>query len=167
MNRLIVVSNRLPFALDSTGEDLWTVTPAAGGLVSAVEPVLRERGGTWIGWPGIAGKIPKGPFADATRRAGIARAGLTRSLDVFSAYPLPAVRHFCKTASTAAATTCSPAIRSAWVPDTARPSQFSRVRAARDVGRTARSSSRTAISPFRKARHSPRAFPDWDRLRLV
>jgi trehalose 6-phosphate synthase/phosphatase len=70
MNRLIVVSNRLPFALDSTGEDLWTVTPAAGGLVSAVEPVLRERGGTWIGWPGIAGKIPKRPFAEATRDAG-------------------------------------------------------------------------------------------------
>jgi trehalose 6-phosphate synthase/phosphatase len=70
MNRLIVVSNRLPFALDSTGEDLWTVTPAAGGLVSAVEPVLRERGGIWIGWPGIAGKIPKAPLADATRDAG-------------------------------------------------------------------------------------------------
>jgi len=43
MNRLIVVSNRLPFALDSTGEDLWTVTPATGGLVSAIEPVMRER----------------------------------------------------------------------------------------------------------------------------
>ena len=70
MNRLIIVSNRLPFALDSAGEDLWTVTPAVGGLVSAVEPVLRERGGTWIGWPGIAGKIPKGPFAHATRDAG-------------------------------------------------------------------------------------------------
>ena len=70
MNRLIVVSNRLPFALDSTGEDLWTVTPAAGGLVSAVEPVLRERGGTWIGWPGTAGEIPKTPFAEATRGAG-------------------------------------------------------------------------------------------------
>ncbi len=70
MNRLIVVSNRLPFALDSTGEDLWTVTPAAGGLVSAVEPVLREHGGTWIGWPGIAGKIPKEPLAKATGNAG-------------------------------------------------------------------------------------------------
>src|ERR1043166_1430949 len=70
MNRLIIVSNRLPFALDSAGEDLWTVTPAVGGLVSAVEPVLRERGGTWIGWPGIAGKIPKGPFAHATRDTG-------------------------------------------------------------------------------------------------
>jgi trehalose 6-phosphate synthase len=70
MNRLIIVSNRLPFALDSTGEDLWTVTPATGGLVSAVEPVLRDRGGTWIGWPGIAGEIPKRPLAEATRDAG-------------------------------------------------------------------------------------------------
>jgi alpha,alpha-trehalose-phosphate synthase [UDP-forming] len=70
MNRLIVVSNRLPFALDSTGEDLWTVTPATGGLVSAIEPVLRERGGTWIGWPGTAGEIPGEPLAKATRNAG-------------------------------------------------------------------------------------------------
>jgi trehalose 6-phosphate synthase/phosphatase len=70
MNRLIVVSNRLPFALDSAGEDLWTVTPAVGGLVSAIEPVLRERGGTWIGWPGIAGKIPKKPLVEATGGAG-------------------------------------------------------------------------------------------------
>jgi trehalose 6-phosphate synthase len=70
MNRLIIVSNRLPFALDSAGEDLWTVTPAVGGLVSAVEPVLRERGGTWIGWPGIAGEIPTEPLAEATLDAG-------------------------------------------------------------------------------------------------
>ena len=70
MNRLIVVSNRLPFALDSTGEDLWTVTPAVGGLVSAVEPVLRERGGTWIGWPGIAGDIPQEPFIEVMQDAG-------------------------------------------------------------------------------------------------
>ena len=70
MNRLIIVSNRLPFALDSAGEDLWTVTPAVGGLVSAVEPVLRDRGGTWIGWPGTAGEIPNEPLAKATRDAG-------------------------------------------------------------------------------------------------
>src|SRR2546430_17069512 len=70
MNPLIVVSNRLPFALDSPGEDLWTVTPAVGGLVSAVEPVLRERGGTWIGWPGIPGEIPDEPLAEATPDPG-------------------------------------------------------------------------------------------------
>jgi trehalose 6-phosphate synthase/phosphatase len=70
MNRLIVVSNRLPFALDFTREDLWTVTPATGGLVSAIEPALREHGGTWIGWPGTAGKIPREPLAKATRDVG-------------------------------------------------------------------------------------------------
>src|SRR5213082_3250547 len=81
MSGLIVVSNRLPFALDSSAEDLWTVTPAAGGLVSAIEPVLRERGGTWIGWPGIAGEIPSGPFEEATRNAGYAvvTVGLTEA----------------------------------------------------------------------------------------
>ena len=48
MSRLIVVSNRLPFALDSSAEDLWTVTPAAGGLVSAIERLVetfREQTG--------------------------------------------------------------------------------------------------------------------------
>src|SRR5205814_1107026 len=72
MSRLIVVSNRLPFALDSSAEDLWTVTPASGGLGSAILPVLRERGGTWLGWPGIAGEIPRGPLEDTTRNAGYA-----------------------------------------------------------------------------------------------
>src|ERR1700758_4703870 len=70
MNRLIVVSNRLPFALDSAGRDLLNVAPAPGGHVFSVEPVLRERGGTWIGWPGTAGEIPREPLAQATRNAG-------------------------------------------------------------------------------------------------
>jgi trehalose 6-phosphate synthase/phosphatase len=70
MNRLIVVSNRLPFALEPDEEGDWAITTSAGGLVSALEPVLRERGGTWIGWPGAAGEIPDGPFAKATRDAG-------------------------------------------------------------------------------------------------
>jgi trehalose 6-phosphate synthase/phosphatase len=70
MNRLIVVSNRLPFALEPDEEGDWAITTSAGGLVSALEPVLRERGGTWIGWPGAAGEIPDGAFAKATRDAG-------------------------------------------------------------------------------------------------
>src|SRR5438034_119671 len=45
------------------------VTPAVGGLVWAVEPVVRFCGGPWIGRPGIAGEIPKKPMADATRDA--------------------------------------------------------------------------------------------------
>src|SRR6266478_4413786 len=70
MNRLILVSNRLPFALERTGTDEWIVTLSAGGLVNALGPVLRGRGGTWIGWPGVAGDIPDAPFAEATRDAG-------------------------------------------------------------------------------------------------
>src|SRR3989449_2229483 len=70
MNRLILVSNRLPFALERAGTDEWIVILSAGGLVSALAPVLRGRGGTWIGWPGVAGDIPNAPFAEATRDAG-------------------------------------------------------------------------------------------------
>ena len=70
MNRLVLVSNRLPFALERAGTDEWIVTLSAGGLVSALAPVLRGRGGTWIGWPGVAGDIPNAPFAEATRDAG-------------------------------------------------------------------------------------------------
>jgi trehalose 6-phosphate synthase len=50
---LIVLSNRLPFALarDPAGE--WIVEPSSGGLVTALLPVLQGRGGHWIGWPGV------------------------------------------------------------------------------------------------------------------
>jgi trehalose 6-phosphate synthase len=51
-HRLVVVANRLPVALhqDSAGE--WHSERSCGGLVTALSPVLRERGGVWIGWPG-------------------------------------------------------------------------------------------------------------------
>lgn len=49
--RLIAVSNRLPISAHKTGGK-WTVSPGTGGLVTAMAPVLRNRGGTWIGWPG-------------------------------------------------------------------------------------------------------------------
>jgi trehalose 6-phosphate synthase/phosphatase len=38
------------------------VKPSAGGLVSALVPVLQQRGGTWIGWPGAEmgeGRLPR------------------------------------------------------------------------------------------------------------
>ena len=70
MSRLILISNRLPFALEPAEDGQWIVTPSPGGLVSALGPVLRGRGGTWIGWPGVAGEIPDAPFAEATRDAG-------------------------------------------------------------------------------------------------
>ncbi|MFN3975155.1 MAG: trehalose-6-phosphate synthase [Dehalococcoidia bacterium] len=42
--RLVVVANRAPYALASTGAHRRHV----GGLVSALEPVLNKRGGVWI-----------------------------------------------------------------------------------------------------------------------
>ncbi|NTU80881.1 MAG: trehalose-6-phosphate synthase [Chloroflexales bacterium] len=52
--RLITVSNRLPIVLrrapDHPGG--WRAEGGAGGLVSALTPVLRARGGEWIGWAG-------------------------------------------------------------------------------------------------------------------
>jgi trehalose 6-phosphate synthase len=54
--RLVVVSNRLPVNLKQNGDE-WLVRPASGGLVTALAPVLRNRGGLWIGWPGTAGEM--------------------------------------------------------------------------------------------------------------
>ena len=50
---LVVLSNRLPFTLALDDNGSWRVEPGSGGLVSALRPVLQDRGGTWIGWPGV------------------------------------------------------------------------------------------------------------------
>ncbi len=49
---LVIVANRLPVdrvELDD-GKKGWRGSP--GGLVTAVEPVMRANDGTWVGWPG-------------------------------------------------------------------------------------------------------------------
>ena len=51
-SRLITVSNRLPTVLERSDGGIWTARPGSGGLVTAMAPVLRDRGGVWIGWPG-------------------------------------------------------------------------------------------------------------------
>jgi trehalose 6-phosphate synthase len=51
-DRLIIVSNRLPFVFNRDAEGKVRLQPGSGGLVSALAPVLRDRGGTWIGWLG-------------------------------------------------------------------------------------------------------------------
>ena len=50
---MIVVSNRLPVDHDPSVEGGWRRSP--GGLVAALEPVLQQTGGAWVGWPGTAG----------------------------------------------------------------------------------------------------------------
>lgn len=34
-------------------EGEWQMVPGSGGLVTALSPVLKNRGGVWMGWPGI------------------------------------------------------------------------------------------------------------------
>ena len=73
-SRLVVVSNRLPFAFKKGPTGAWQAEPGSGGLVTALMPVLRNRGGTWIGWPGAVGSARE--FAPALAKAG-AEAGYT------------------------------------------------------------------------------------------
>ncbi|MDN5744552.1 MAG: trehalose-6-phosphate synthase [Nocardioidaceae bacterium] len=49
---LVIVANRLPVdrVSDREGKPTWRRSP--GGLVSAIEPVMRAHDGVWIGWPG-------------------------------------------------------------------------------------------------------------------
>lgn len=48
---IIIVSNRLPVRIDRSGGKTKLI-PGSGGLVTALAPVLRDKGGTWIGWDG-------------------------------------------------------------------------------------------------------------------
>ena len=63
--RLVVVSNRLPVTLRRHGEG-WRVRASSGGLVTAMDPLLRRTDGIWIGWPGESSGI-----GDARRQEAI------------------------------------------------------------------------------------------------
>ncbi len=60
---LLVVANRLPLdrVVLPSGETSWRTAP--GGLVTAMEPVMRATKGAWIGWPGDTGESVE-PFED-------------------------------------------------------------------------------------------------------
>ncbi|WP_276271451.1 alpha,alpha-trehalose-phosphate synthase (UDP-forming) [Haloarcula litorea] len=54
---LVVVSNREPYSHEWVGDAVadpdesdTRVTAATGGLTSALDPILRSRGGTWVAW---------------------------------------------------------------------------------------------------------------------
>src|SRR5690606_34582845 len=50
----VVVANRLPVDLERLpdGTTRWKRSP--GGLVTALEPILRANNGAWVGWAGVA-----------------------------------------------------------------------------------------------------------------
>lgn len=52
--KLLIVANRLPMHRAAKGaSSKWEISP--GGLVTAMSPILARHGGSWIGWPGVAG----------------------------------------------------------------------------------------------------------------
>lgn len=51
-NRLVIVSNRLPIICEKNEHAQWEIEASSGGLVTALDPVFKHRGGVWIGWPG-------------------------------------------------------------------------------------------------------------------
>ncbi len=51
VERLVIASNRLPFIFKKSGNN-WKIEAGSGGLVTALAPVLKDRGGLWVGWPG-------------------------------------------------------------------------------------------------------------------
>ncbi|WP_296140312.1 trehalose-6-phosphate synthase [uncultured Tessaracoccus sp.] len=56
----VVVANRLPVdrTTDEEGNVSWRTSP--GGLVTALEPVMRAKGGAWVGWHGAPDETIEG-----------------------------------------------------------------------------------------------------------
>lgn len=49
----VVVANRLPIDQVRLPDGTTTWKRSPGGLVTALEPILRKQSGAWIGWPGV------------------------------------------------------------------------------------------------------------------
>lgn len=58
-NRLVIISNRLPVVLSKGEDGTITTSLGSGGLITALAPVLKNRGGLWIGWPGFVDEEDK------------------------------------------------------------------------------------------------------------
>ena len=61
---LVIAANRLPVdqVVNADGSTEWRRSP--GGLVTAMESVMRDRPGAWVGWAGDTGPAPE-PFDEA------------------------------------------------------------------------------------------------------
>ena len=53
MNRILIVSNRLPVQISSENEKI-TVTPSVGGLATGMQSIYKTYDSLWIGWPGLS-----------------------------------------------------------------------------------------------------------------
>nr|CAD7206100.1 unnamed protein product [Timema douglasi] len=82
---LIVVSNRLPFVLCRDKEGVLHRKPNAGGLVTAVAPVVIDCDGLWVGWSGLQDHQPGEPIPESDPGDKAPTAGLkSRQVTSFS-----------------------------------------------------------------------------------
>jgi alpha,alpha-trehalose-phosphate synthase [UDP-forming] len=63
----VVVANRLPVDRVEKPDGTVDWRPSPGGLVAALEPVMRKASGAWVGWSGSAGEAPEPFDADGMR----------------------------------------------------------------------------------------------------
>ena len=80
LNRLLIVSNRLPITASLDGEGI-RLTPASGGLATGLGPWHERSRGLWIGWPGDVSRFGAEHRRDLDRQLlerGIAPVHLTR-----------------------------------------------------------------------------------------
>jgi trehalose 6-phosphate synthase len=77
---LVVVANRLPVnaVTDDDGVTTWTRSP--GGLVSSLEPILRDADAVWVGWSGRPARSPDVQDVDLSAEGAADEAPLPESL---------------------------------------------------------------------------------------
>ena len=53
MQRIIIISNRLPVTIQKKGEVI-IYSESVGGLSTGLSSIHKQSGGLWLGWPGIS-----------------------------------------------------------------------------------------------------------------
>ena len=80
MNKLIIVSNRLPLQISIENEEL-NVSPSVGGLATGMKSVHEAYHSQWVGWSGLTEEqIPKGlekKVEEAVKKEGCVAVPLT------------------------------------------------------------------------------------------
>jgi trehalose 6-phosphate synthase len=68
--RILIISDSLPLRFSREGEAV-SIKSGGGGLITALAPVLKDRGGIWIGWDGDPlGEASNKVLIDHSKRLG-------------------------------------------------------------------------------------------------
>jgi trehalose 6-phosphate synthase/phosphatase len=73
LQRLLIVSNRLPVTLRADGDEL-TVAPSSGGLATALRGPHERGDSLWLGWPGDVSTLSEARREEADLRLAAMRA---------------------------------------------------------------------------------------------